>query len=1397
MDAHSSHIASHSLAIIISIIVVSFSALVFFVSPVVAVNIYKKGVLASDETWGPSDTYIVVGNVTVPSGVTLVIQPGTTVKFDPSTALYVDGTLIADGTSSSPISFLANMTVVPRSWIGVQFNGSSIGSVSWGIFERAERAVTVVDSSPPIHNNTVTSGSMGFVFLGSASTVANNTITNISSSFPVGVYASGVQSFEMRNNVIQRVRGARGANGLMQGESGGKGASAYGVLIESSISVTMVGNTIDSVSGGRGGDGMDNSSGIGGRGGDGGSAVGIAVSKTSLVDIGYNSITDIVGGRGGLGGGSGGTAVGGDGGNAGAAIAVQTSKAGVGTWLYGNYVDGITGGEGGNGGEGSLMDGNGGIGGDALGVALGNALNAYVALNQVQNLLGGSGGNSSSTGLGTGIGGDGGNALGISAFGASGTNTVSSNLLSSLTGGLGGRGITSGGVGGDSTGIFAYGYDSKTFNLTTSSSNWIQMLTGGDGGDGFSAGGEGGSAVGISTMFVNTSSTQNVVWMLKGGTGGDALSGSNGGRGGGAVGVAAIVVPNGTSSGDRVDTVTQGAMGAGPPAQASYGIGFYTEGNVSTTTRLTIDNATIASTGTTDLFVNNYTEAVTVNTTFNEAKLVVEVAGNLTVRNFLGMDVFWPNGMTPVAGSGMLVLDDGVPVWDFVSSTGQERWLLVTDRVYINSDVATEHETVVTVSYLGYSFANNNTRKVDMATTHVETFLMVDSDDPSSAVSPLPPYTNAANFTVFYTATDGNGTGLATVTLWYNKDDTGWTPFATQSAAGSGQFNFTSSGDGLYQFATIVEDVAGNTEPGPFANDTWTSVDTVRPGSHVNPLGTYQTSASFVVGWAPDSGVTDIVAYTIQYKHTTSGWSDWLVNTTLTSEIFTASPTWGVYEFRSIAVDAAGNVEFFTANDTWTIVDIDSPNSSVTLLPPYQTSLTFAVSWGPQFDTTDISSYTIEFKDNGGPWIIWLSGTVTTSANFAGSDGHTYEFRSIATDLAGNLEGLPLTNDTWTRVDVTPPDSRVSALQPYSTSLTFSISWGPAPGTADIAAYSIEVSDSGGAWTSLADYVDTTQTSALFVGADGHTYAFRSIAKDWAGNVENAPSVNDTWTIVDITRPYVLSGAPRGSNTNTTPTITLTFSEPMDRLSAEQAFTITPDMNGVLSWSEDSRVLTFIPERPLESGTTYVVAIDSSASDVAGNRLGNLYTFQFTTIAASAPTGFGFMDMWWMLAVVAIVVGSGLSFLVMRRRSPHSTPQRVTGAKSSNAAIDDVFLLYHDGLLIKHETRRLKPDIDTDILSGMLTAVQQFVKDSFRSEEGELDEMTFGQMHILIGRGKWLILAGIVTGENTLSMSEQIKRCIQDMEDHHEAQIESWDGDVAFAKILSPYIKKLINEEYA
>jgi hypothetical protein len=745
-------------------------------------------------------------------------------------------------------------------------------------------------------------------------------------------------------------------------------------------------------------------------------------------------------------------------------------------------------------------------------------------------------------------------------------------------------------------------------------------------------------------------------------------------------------------------------------------------------------------------------------------------------------------------------------VFNRTSASGFLTWIVVTNRVYVDSATPLWNTTQASVSYLAYTFGNNP-RTVNMTASQTQYFTMVDSTPPTSSANALPTWTNTLSFSIHYTYSDGGGLGVANVTLWYRLNSGYWQSYSTQNTTGAstGQFGFMAAGDGTYEFVTIAVDRAGNAEPFPSGNDTWTIVDTTRPASHVLALPTYETSLSFTVSWSPDPGVTDILTYQIQYN-AGSGWVTWLGDTSATSALFTATGQ-GVYAFRSTAFDHAGNSETPPAtNDTWTIVDTLAPASTVQALPAYETNLTFSVTWGPMLGNTDIASYQVQASDNGGPWTSWLVATAGGSANFNGTDGHRIAFRSLATDLAGNSESKGSGNDTWTSVDVTPPGSSVVSLPRYEASLSFSISWGPAVGVTDSVSFTIYVSDNDGTWTSVAGLVNTASTSATFAGADGHVYAFRSLAKDAAGNTEMKASGNDTFTFVDVTRPLVTADAPEGAGTNLTPSITVTFSEAMDQVSVQQAFSIAPSINGNFLWSPDGRSFTFVPARELQRTTTYVVVIDTSAKDLAGNTMSAAKTFNFTTSASVAGGGLALGDLWPILAVVLAALVGGILFVLYRRRgaeeaaasSPRSAPPPAAPAKAQ-AAIDDVFLLYgRDGLLIKHETRRLRPDIDTDILSGMLTAVQQFVKDSFHGEEGEeLNEMTVGQMHILIGRGKWLILAATVTGGDVDSMSVQIKKCVEDMEDHNWDRLEDWDGDMELAKALTPYVRKLIRNEYA
>jgi OOP family OmpA-OmpF porin len=133
--------------------------------------------------------------------------------------------------------------------------------------------------------------------------------------------------------------------------------------------------------------------------------------------------------------------------------------------------------------------------------------------------------------------------------------------------------------------------------------------------------------------------------------------------------------------------------------------------------------------------------------------------------------------------------------------------------------------------------------------------------------------------------------------------------------------------------------------------------------------------------------------------------------------------------------------------------------------------------------------------------------------------------------------------------------------------------------------------------------------------------------------------------------------------------------------------------------------------------------------------------------------------------------------------------------------IDDVFLLHRDGLLIRHFTRKLNPEVDSDILGGMLIAVQNFVNESFASDkglatEGGLDELKFGKYSILIARGKHVVMAAVVLGGKTVNTVKEIKAAIEDLERNLGKVLEKWSGDMGQVETADKYMQDLLAGKY-
>lgn len=117
------------LSFLITLLLISlvFSGTEYIIVSAVSSNL--SGIFNQDTTWTKAgSSYTLTGPVAVNTGVTLTIQPGTVVNFN-SFYIQVNGTLIARGTETEPITFSngsITFTAVSNGWNEQTGSGSII-----------------------------------------------------------------------------------------------------------------------------------------------------------------------------------------------------------------------------------------------------------------------------------------------------------------------------------------------------------------------------------------------------------------------------------------------------------------------------------------------------------------------------------------------------------------------------------------------------------------------------------------------------------------------------------------------------------------------------------------------------------------------------------------------------------------------------------------------------------------------------------------------------------------------------------------------------------------------------------------------------------------------------------------------------------------------------------------------------------------------------------------------------------------------------------------------------------------------------------------------------------------------------------------------------------------------
>jgi hypothetical protein len=181
--------------------------------------------------------------------------------------------------------------------------------------------------------------------------------------------------------------------------------------------------------------------------------------------------------------------------------------------------------------------------------------------------------------------------------------------------------------------------------------------------------------------------------------------------------------------------------------------------------------------------------------------------------------------------------------------------------------------------------------------------------------------------------------------------------------------------------------------------------------------------------------------------------------------------------------------------------------------------------------------------------------------------------------------------------------------------------------------------------------------------------------------------------------------------------------------------------------------------------------------------------------------------------IVAVVVIAVVAAVIISRRKktagvvPPAAPATVAAPAPSPApeppppeplSIEDYFLIYGDGRLIHHDSRRLKPEVDQEVLGGMFTAIQDFISKSFPTADGRIGtvkEIKYADSKILLEQGKHLYLAVVTEMVETTRLQKRMADVLRLIEGKCATELEAWDGSMDSVSEVKRLSRLILSED--
>ena len=126
--------------------------------------------------------------------------------------------------------------------------------------------------------------------------------------------------------------------------------------------------------------------------------------------------------------------------------------------------------------------------------------------------------------------------------------------------------------------------------------------------------------------------------------------------------------------------------------------------------------------------------------------------------------------------------------------------------------------------------------------------------------------------------------------------------------------------------------------------------------------------------------------------------------------------------------------------------------------------------------------------------------------------------------------------------------------------------------------------------------------------------------------------------------------------------------------------------------------------------------------------------------------------------------------------------------------VEQVFLIHKKtGLPLGHAVAPSVATQDPSLVSGMLSAIQDFVRDSFHTAEGQgLGRMNVGDLDVWVEQGPYAIIAAVIRGIASRALRDTLAETLENIHRQYALQLGRFDGDTApFAAIDGDLVRCL------